>query len=321
MTGKAEQTRLPVRPQTELSETRTGKKSKKPFQAHYHLMLMPGIILLLIFSIIPMFGLLMAFQDYKISKGIFGSPWVGLENVTYFFELSDSKVIIRNTLFLAISKIVANLIVPLVFAVLLNEVRQRAFKRTVQTIVYLPHFLSWVILAGIFSELLLTDGIVNRMLEVFGIGPIQFLGDNRVFPYILIGSDVWKEFGFNTIIYLAALAGIDPHLYEAASIDGAGWRKQTRLITLPLLRATIILLATLAIGNILNAGFDQIFNMYSPIVYESSDVIDTYVYRAGILDGQYGFATAIGLMKSVIAFVLIIFSYSLAYKYANYRIF
>nr|WP_246536944.1 ABC transporter permease subunit [Paenibacillus cookii] len=284
-------------------------------------MLMPGIILLLIFSIIPMFGLLMAFQDYKISKGIFGSPWVGLENVTYFFELSDSKVIIRNTLFLAISKIVANLIVPLVFAVLLNEVRQRAFKRTVQTIVYLPHFLSWVILAGIFSELLLTDGIVNRMLEVFGIGPIQFLGDNRVFPYILIGSDVWKEFGFNTIIYLAALAGIDPHLYEAASIDGAGWRKQTRLITLPLLRATIILLATLAIGNILNAGFDQIFNMYSPIVYESSDVIDTYVYRAGILDGQYGFATAIGLMKSVIAFVLIIFSYSLAYKYANYRIF
>lgn len=321
MTGKAEQTRLPVRPQTELSETRTGKKSKKPFQAHYHLMLMPGIILLLIFSIIPMFGLLMAFQDYKISKGIFGSPWVGLENFTYFFELSDSKVIIRNTLFLAISKIVANLIVPLVFAVLLNEVRQRAFKRTVQTIVYLPHFLSWVILAGIFSELLLTDGIVNRMLEVFGIGPIQFLGDNRVFPYILIGSDVWKEFGFNTIIYLAALAGIDPHLYEAASIDGAGWRKQTRLITLPLLRATIILLATLAIGNILNAGFDQIFNMYSPIVYESSDVIDTYVYRAGILDGQYGFATAIGLMKSVIAFVLIIFSYSLAYKYANYRIF
>ncbi|MEK4356715.1 ABC transporter permease subunit [Paenibacillus sp. FSL M7-1455] len=284
-------------------------------------MLMPGIILLLIFSIIPMFGLLMAFQDYKISKGIFGSPWVGLENVTYFFELSDSKVIIRNTLFLAISKIVANLIVPLVFAVLLNEVRQRAFKRTVQTIVYLPHFLSWVILAGIFSELLLTDGIVNRMLEVFGIGPIQFLGDNRVFPYILIGSDVWKEFGFNTIIYLAALAGIDPHLYEAASIDGAGWRKQTRLITLPLLRATIILLATLAIGNILNAGFDQIFNMYSPIVYESSDVIDTYVYRAGILDGQYGFATAIGLMKSLIAFVLIIFSYSLAYKYANYRIF
>ncbi|HWO54017.1 MAG TPA: ABC transporter permease subunit [Paenibacillus cookii] len=284
-------------------------------------MLMPGIILLLIFSIIPMFGLLMAFQDYKISKGIFGSPWVGLENFTYFFELSDSKVIIRNTLFLAISKIVANLIVPLVFAVLLNEVRQRAFKRTVQTIVYLPHFLSWVILAGIFSELLLTDGIVNRMLEVFGIGPIQFLGDNRVFPYILIGSDVWKEFGFNTIIYLAALAGIDPHLYEAASIDGAGWRKQTRLITLPLLRATIILLATLAIGNILNAGFDQIFNMYSPIVYESSDVIDTYVYRAGILDGQYGFATAIGLMKSVIAFVLIIFSYSLAYKYANYRIF
>lgn len=321
MTGKAEQTRLPVRPQTELSAFKPGKKRRKPFQTHYHLMLLPGVILLVVFSIIPMFGLLMAFQDYKISKGIFGSPWIGLENFTYFFELSDSKVIIRNTLFLAISKIVANLIVPLVFAILLNEVRQRAFKRTVQTIVYLPHFLSWVILAGIFSELLLTDGIVNRMLEVFGIGPIQFLGDNRVFPYILIGSDVWKEFGFNTIIYLAALAGIDPHLYEAASIDGADWRKQTRLITLPLLRATIILLATLAIGNILNAGFDQIFNMYSPIVYESSDVIDTYVYRAGILDGQYGFATAIGLMKSVIAFILIIFSYSLAYKYANYRIF
>ncbi|WP_213650485.1 sugar ABC transporter permease [Paenibacillus sp. J23TS9] len=298
-----------------------GKKRRKSFQGHYHLMLLPGVILLVIFSVIPMFGLLMAFQDYKISKGIFGSPWVGMENFTYFFELSDSKVIIYNTLFLAISKVIANLIVPLVFAVLLNEVRQRAFKRTVQTIVYLPHFLSWVILAGIFSDLLLTDGMVNRILGSFGVEPIQFMGDNRYFPYILIGSDVWKEFGFNTIIYLAALAGIDPSLYEAASIDGANWRKRTRLITLPLLRATIILLATLAIGNILNAGFDQIFNMYSPVVYESSDVIDTYVYRAGILDGQYGFATAIGLMKSVIAFILIILSYRLAYKYANYRIF
>ncbi len=313
--------KLAIQPRERFSSLKTRRRRRKPFQGHYHLMLLPGVILLVIFSVIPMFGLLMAFQDYKISKGIWGSPWVGLDNFTYFFELSDSKVIIYNTLFLAISKVVANLIVPLVFAILLNEVRQRAFKRTVQTIVYLPHFLSWVILAGIFSDLLLTDGMVNRILGSLGIGPIQFMGDNRFFPYILIGSDVWKEFGFNTIIYLAALAGIDPSLYEAASIDGADWRKRTRLITLPMLRATIILLATLAIGNILNAGFDQIFNMYSPVVYASSDVIDTYVYRAGILDGQYGFATAIGLMKSLIAFILIIFSYRLAYKYANYRIF
>lgn len=284
-------------------------------------MLLPGVILLLIFSIIPMFGSLMAFQDYKIGLGIWKSPWVGLENFKYMFQLSDSRVVFVNTLVLAVSKIAANLIVPLIFAILLNEIVKVKFKRIVQTIVYLPHFLSWVILAGVLSDLLLPSGPVNGILKAMGFDPIFFLASNKWFPSIVIFSDVWKEFGFNAIIYLAALAGINPSLFEAAGMDGASKLRQIWHITLPSLRPTIVLLATLGIGNILNANFDQILNLYSPLVYDSGDIIDTYVYRAGILDGQYGLATAVGLLKSVIALILIVTSNQLAKRFANYRIF
>nr|WP_219839227.1 ABC transporter permease subunit [Paenibacillus sp. R14(2021)] len=284
-------------------------------------MLIPGIALLILFSIIPMFGALIAFQDFKIGLGIWKSPWVGLDNFKYMFELPDSKRIFINTLILATSKIAANLVIPLVFAIMLNELRKQKFKRIIQTIVYLPHFLSWVILAGVISDLLLLDGPVNRLATALGYEPVMFLVSNKWFPSIIISTDVWKEFGFNAIIYLAALAGVNPSLFEAAEMDGATRIQQIWHVTLPSLRPTIVLLATLAIGNVLNAGFDQILNMYSPLVYESGDVIDTYVYRAGILDGQYGLATAVGLLKSAIAFVLIMMSYHLASRFANYRIF
>lgn len=290
-------------------------------QKHYHMMLFPGVVLLFIFTIIPMFGVLIAFQDFKIGLGIWKSPWVGLENFVYLFQLSDSKRIFINTLVLSIAKIVGNLIIPLVFAILLNELRKQKFKRTVQTIVYLPHFLSWVILSSVISDLLLLNGPVNGLIKWFGFEPIMFMTSNQWFPVIVIFSDVWKEFGFNAIIYLAALAGVNPSLYEAAEMDGAARLRQIWHITLPALRPTIVLLATLSIGNILNAGFDQILNLYNPLVYESGDVIDTFVYRAGILDGQYGLATAVGLLKSFIAFILIITSYKLAGRFANYRIF
>lgn len=293
----------------------------KNFQKHYHMMMFPGIVLLIIFSTIPLFGVVIAFQDFNIGLGLKGSPWIGLENFTYLFQIRDSKVIFFNTIFIATGKIIAGLIVPVTFAVLLNELKNSIFKRWVQTIVYLPHFISWVILAGVMIEMLSMDGIINGAIEALGLEKVMFLASNDWFPWIIIGSDTWKDFGFGAIIYLAALAGIDPTLYEAAEIDGAKRFQKIRYITLPSLVPSIILLATLSIGSILNAGFDQIFNLYNPLVYPSGDVIDTYVYRVGLVQAQYGFATAVGLLKSLIGFILIIISYRLAYQFANYRIF
>ncbi|OUS73984.1 protein lplB [Paenibacillus sp. MY03] len=294
---------------------------KKTFALDYHLMLAPGILLLVLFSVVPMFGIVIAFQQYSPGRGIFHSEWTGLDNIRYMFQLRDSGLIFRNTLFIAIMKIAGNLAVPIVFALLLNELRMRLFKRIVQTVVYLPHFLSWVILAGILTDILGYKGLVNQLLSVFDIEPILFFASNKWFPAILIGSEVWKEFGFNTIVFLAALAGISPALYEAAALDGAGRWQRLRHVTLPGMLPVIVLLATLGLGNVLNAGFDQVFNLYNPVVYESGDIIDTYVYRSGLMDAQYGLATAVGLLKSVVSFVLIICSYVLASRFANYRIF
>jgi putative aldouronate transport system permease protein len=205
---------------------------------------------------------------------------------------------------------------------LLNELSRQWIKRTFQTLVYLPHFLSWVLLSGILIDVLSpSSGLVNQALGLLGIEPIFFLGDNRWFPYVMVVSDVWKEFGFGTIVYLAALTGINPSLYEAAEIDGAGRWKQTLNITIPGMMPIIVLMLTLNIGNVLNAGFDQIFNLYSPQVYESADIIDTFVYRMGVQQSQFGFATAVGLLKSIVSFLFISVSYFLAYRFANYRIF
>ncbi|NCU27765.1 sugar ABC transporter permease, partial [Candidatus Nomurabacteria bacterium] len=217
---------------------------------------------------------------------------------------------------------IVNLIVPLLFALLLNEVRVKWFKRTVQTMVYLPHFLSWVILAGMFtSNIFSLDGMVNSVLGVFGIEPVFFMASNFWFRPIIVLTDVWKEFGFGTIVYLAAITGLDPGQYESAVIDGANRMQKVLYITIPGIAATIVLLGTLSLGNVLNANFDQIFNMYNTMVLKTGDIIDTYVYRSGLLGAKYGLATAVGLMKSVISFILIMTSYKLADKFANYRIF
>ena len=287
----------------------------------FHVMLLPSMIFLLLFSYIPMGGIVMAFQDYKAWRGFTGSEWVGLENFRYLFERQDSIQVIWNTLIIAVLKLIFNLFVPFVFALLLNEIRKVRLQRTIQTMVYLPHFLSWVILGGILIDLLATDGFVNRILSSFGVQPIFFLGDNDWFRFTVIVSDVWKEFGYNTIIFLAALAGINPALYEAAEMDGASRFRQTLHITIPSIIPIAAVVGTLALGNVLNAGFDQIFNLYNPLVYEKGDIIDTFVYRTAILNGEMGFGTAIGLFKSVISMVLILLSYRAAYKWANYRIF
>lgn len=291
------------------------------FRKHYTLMLLPGAIWLLLFNLFPMYGILMAFKDFNPGFGLWGSPWVGLEHFRYMFELDDSRHIFVNTILIAGSKMIGNLIVPLVFALMLNEVKNRLFSRSVQTIVYLPHFLSWVIVAGIMLDLFSLTGPVNRMLSVFGNGPVLFFADAGLFPALVVASDIWKEFGFGAIIFFAALTSINPELYEAAAIDGASQFKRLTRITLPGILPVAVLLGTLSLGNILNAGFDQIFNLYNPAVYSTGDIIDTWVYRAGLLDMQYGLATAVGLLKSVVGLVLISVSYGLAYRFANYRIF
>lgn len=288
----------------------------------FYLMLLPGIAVVFIYQYIPLGGLIMAFQDFDPFLGVFHSPWAGLDNFDYIFSMPDTVNIIFNTFFIAILKIIGGLVVPIVVALMLNEVTVAPVKRTVQTLVYLPHFLSWVILAGVFIDLLSpTEGVVNRLLTGFGVEPIYFLGDAKWFPYTMVLTDVWKEFGFGTIIYLAALTGIDPTLYEAAVVDGAGRFRQTLHITLPGILPTIVLMTVLALGNVLNAGFDQIYNLLSPQVYSTGDIIDTMVYRLGLQQVQYSVATAVGLFKSVISFVLISTSYFLAYKFADYQIF
>lgn len=288
----------------------------------YHLMLLPTVLFLSVFSLYPLLGSILAFKTYQASKGILGSPWAGLENFAIVFQSPHFYRILRNTLVISLGKIGLNLLVPLVFALMLNEVRASWFRRGVQTITYLPYFLSWVILAGVFKDILSTTGLVNKVLmRLFHTEPVMFFASVTAFPFIVILTDTWKDFGFNAILYLAALSTIDLGLYEAAKIDGATRWQQLLHVTLPGISATIILLAALSLQNVLNAGFDQIFNLYNPLVYTTADIIDTYVYRVGLMQAQYGLSTAVGMLKSVIAFILIALSYRLAARYANYRIF
>ncbi len=291
-------------------------------EAPLHWMLLPGVLVMLLFSYYPMIGIVIAFQNFVPTKGFFRSDFVGWAHFEFLFQLPNFSQVLWNTVFIASMKIVLGLLVPVVFALLLNEVRKALFKRTIQTVVYLPHFLSWVILGGVLIDILSpSTGIVNAALKLFGADPIFFLGHERWFPFVLVVSDVWKEFGFSTIVFLAAITSINPTLYEAALMDGANRWKQTWHVTLPGMLPIIVLMSTLSLGNVLNAGFDQVFNLYSPQVYSTGDIIDTLVYRIGLVDAQYSLATAVGLFKSIVSLVLISVSYFLAYRLANYRIF
>lgn len=293
-------------------------KLKKEWQ--YHLMLLPGVILVFIFSYIPLYGVIIAFEKYNPGMG-FASPWVGMENFKYLFSQPAFLRTIWNTFYIAFFKLIGGIVVPVLFALLLNELVSNKLKRIFQTLVYIPNFLSWVIMAGVMMDLLAKDGAFNELLTAIGLPAINFLGDPNVFPWTMIISDIWKGFGFGTVVYLAALTSIDPGLYESALLDGATRWQQIRYITIPLLMPTIILMTVLALGSVLNAGFDQIFNLYSPIVYETGDIIDTYVYRLGIQQAQYSVGAAIGLFKSVVSCVMVGLSYILADKLAGYRIF
>lgn len=294
---------------------------KKSEAAWYYLMILPGLLLLAAFTFVPLFYSVIAFQKFNPALGVQNSPWVGFENFLFLLRIPDARTVVFNTLFIASMKIILLLGVAVVFALFLNEVPFVHVKRWIQTFVYLPHFLSWVILAGILRTILARNGILNDLLVAFGGEPIHFLGRPDLFPWVIILSEVWKEFGFEAIIYLAALSAISPTLYEVADLDGANRFQKMWYISLPSIVPTIVLVASLSLGNVLNAGFDQIFNLYSPIVYSTGDILDTYVYRIGLIQGQYSVGTAVGLFKTVISLILIGISYWAARRFANYRIF
>jgi len=286
-----------------------------------HLMLLPGVILTVIYAYGPMAGLVMAFQQFEPLSGFFKSEWVGFDNFTYVFNLPDFNQVLWNTIVISLFKMVLFLVVPLILALLLNEVTRRWFSRFIQSAIFLPFFLSWTVLGGVVIELFSMDGPVNGIVKSLGSEPIMFMLNNDWFRGIIIGSDVWKGMGYNMIVMLAAITGINATLYEAAEVDGAGKWKQMVHITLPGIAPIIILLSVLSLGNVLNAGFEQILIMYNPTVYEGADVIDTFVYRLGMFSQQFGPAAAVGLFKSVISLGLVSITYYAAYKYNNYRIF
>lgn len=303
--------------------------ARKKDRLFYHAMLVVPVVLLFIYHFLPIpAGILMSFQNFQPGKGFLGSDFVGLNNFRKLLILPDTLPALRNTLIIAVEKIICNLIIPITFALMLNEVRIKWFKRAVQTITYLPYFLSWVIMAGILIKFLspgsvaTSPGLLNSVLMNLGLleEPVYFLGSNETFRQTMVISDVWKNFGYKTIVYLAALTGIDPTLYEASSVDGAGRWKQTFYITIPGIAPFIALMTVLSIGDVLNAGFDQIFNLYNPAVYETGDVIDTLVYRLGMVNHQYSLSAAVGLLKSIVSCSLVLLSYKLADKLAGYRV-
>ncbi len=295
----------------------TGRKSNRAL----HLMLLPGLFLTLVYFYGPMFGLVMSFQNFNPVKGFLRSEWVGLENFKYVFRMPDFSQAFWNTLYISILKIVFGILVPLILALLINEVSRKGFSKLVQTSIFIPYFLSWTILGSIVIEIFSLDGPVNSLLKLAGLEQTMFMTDNKWFPIIVVISDIWKGAGYYMIIYLAAITSIDQSLYEAAKVDGGGRWLQMLNITLPAMAPIIILTITLSLGGILNAGFEQILVLYNPIVYQSGDIIDTFVYRIGITNSQYSPAAAVGLFKSAISFVLVSLSYFLAYKFNDYRIF
>lgn len=297
------------------------KKGIKSAYVYYHLMLLPGVLFVFLFTTRTWPGILAAFQDFVPTKGWFGSKWIGLKNFEIFFRQPNAWQLVRNTLTIAVGKIVVGQVTAICFALLLNELRQLRLKKIVQTAVYLPHFVSWVIYATVLKSILGTGGLLNTMQANMGMETTMFLGIPSIFPAVLIGTQTLKEFGFSAIIYLSTMTSIDPGLYEAAEIDGASRWRQTIHVTLPGIRTMIVLQAVLSLGGILSAGFDQIFNLYNPLVMSTGDVIDTWVYRMGLVDMNYGVGTAVGLLRSVIALILTIIAYWAADRFADYKIF
>lgn len=269
------------------------------------LMALPGLLFFVIYKYVPMLGVVIAFKDYNMMLGIWDSKWVGLKHFYRIFENPDIGRIFLNTLIISLYQIVFAFTIPIFLAIMIHEVTKRAFKRVLQTVFYMPHFLSWVVVAGIFYLMFQSDGAVNNMLVDMGLSKIDILSNSDNFRFMLVLQVIWKESGWGTIIYLAALSSIDVELYEAAKMDGAGRLRQIWNITLPGIRSTIVVLFILRLGSVLDVGFEQIFLMLNPSVRDVGEVIETYVYQAGVVNGNFSFSTAVGLMKGLIGLILI----------------
>jgi putative aldouronate transport system permease protein len=283
-----------------------------------YLLALPGLAYFLLFRYVPMWGIIIAFQNYSPYQGVWDSPWVGLEHFQRFFSNPDFLTLFRNTLAINILSLVLFFPLPIVLSIMLNEVRQAAYKKIIQSIVYLPHFLSWVIIVGITFLLFSTgDGVINQLLVAMGFDKIDFLTNKSYFWGMLTAQSIWKDAGWGTIIFLAAMASIDPQLNEAAKMDGAGRFRQIWHITLPGIRSVMIILLILRIGHIMDVGFEQVFLMMNGAVSEVADVFDTYVYRLGVKQGQFSYSTAVGLFKSVVGLLLVIGANKLAKKFGE----
>ena len=273
---------------------------------YLHLLVLPAVVSVFIFSYVPMYGIQIAFKEYSFSRGIWDSPWVGFENFYSFFESIYFWRLIRNTVLLSFLSLVFSFPVPIIFSLLLNEVRNQPFKNTIQTISYFPHFISIVIVAGMMHTLLSPEtGTINQLIELLGGKPIAFMQSSAWFRPLYIISGIWQGFGWNSIIYLSALTGVSPELYEAAEIDGAGRFRKIWSISLPAIIPTVVIMLILAIGGLMNVGYEKIILMYNPGIYEVSDVISTYVYRKSIQGGEFSFGTAVGLFNNVVNFIII----------------
>lgn len=282
-----------------------GKMAVLKSQWPLYVMVIPGVLFLLLFKFIPLAASVIAFQDYSLTKGITGSAWVGLKHFITVFRYKEINRVFWNTIIIAFMNLVFIFPIPIIFALMLNEVKNKFFKGVVQTTSYMPYLFSWVIIAGLTFDILSSGGLFNNIRAMFGLKPILLLQDERYFRGLLIVTGIWKDTGWNSIVILAAIAGISPEYYEAAVVDGASRFKQMWYITLPLLSPTLIILFLLKIGNFLELGFDQIYNFLTPMTYSVGDVIATYVYRVGITEGQYSLTTAVGLLQAVIGLVLV----------------
>lgn len=287
-------------------------------EKYLYLLLLPGFITLMLFYYKPMVGLLMAFQNYNISEGIWGSEWIGFEHFKTFFSSRDFAPVMINTLKISILQLIIGFPMPILLAILFNELREGMFKKLSQTVSYLPYFLSWVTIAGMMTTLLSPSaGLVNAVMQKFGLEPVYFLAEKKMFVPILIVSNVWKEVGWGSVIYLASLTGLDQEVAEAATIDGCTRFQKIRYINFPYLMSTVAIMLIMKTGTILNAGFDQIFNLQSPATYDVANVLDTYVYELGIQGFQYGLSTAIGLFKSVIGIVMVLLTNYISKKLSD----
>jgi putative aldouronate transport system permease protein len=271
------------------------------------IMILPVLAYFFIFCYLPMYGVIISFKDFRPGRGIWGSRWVGLEHFKQFFGGFFFIRLFRNTLLIAVYSLILGFPIPIIFALILNEFKDSVFKRSIQTISYLPHFISVVVVCGMLVNFLSPqNGVVNILLEKMTGRRISFLNDARWFRTIYVGSGIWQEFGWNSIIYLAALSGIDPNLYEAAKIDGAGRLRQLWHISLPGIMVTVLTLLILSVGNMMSVGFEKIILLYNPATYETADVISTYVYRMGIQSTQYSFSAAVGFFNSIINMILLL---------------